>query len=129
MSIVENIKDVAKLVQQLDNVELLSKIISLQTEVYSLVQENLNLKDEISLLEKNAVLSEELIYKDNAYWKNNDGPFCSNCWDNEKKLIRIHSTDKIRGHCPNCKTNVIFDIIKFENEKHEFQNDISYLGH
>jgi len=35
----------------------------------------------------------ELEFRENAYWKGEDGPFCPNCWDGEKKLMRLTGDD------------------------------------
>ncbi len=57
------------------------------------------------------VLLSDVIVKDGVYWKQNgDGPFCTACYDNNKKLFRL---SKLSGHftvfgkweCPVCKFN------------------------
>ncbi|HBA38453.1 MAG: hypothetical protein A2W73_07420 [Deltaproteobacteria bacterium RIFCSPLOWO2_12_55_13] len=50
MSIIDDVKSVAQLIQQIDNVELYRKILDLQGEVMGLVQENSELRKEISYL-------------------------------------------------------------------------------
>jgi predicted nucleotide-binding protein len=49
---------------------------------------------------------DEFEYKNNAYWRksNNDGPFCTRCWDKNKDKIRMKNDDNVFYTCPECKT-------------------------
>lgn len=94
MSLYEGIKDVASIVQKADNIELYKKILDLQKEVLDIIEENKILKEKIMQLEKNDYLQKNLILKNECYYLNKDngeldGPYCTTCWDKDKKLIRM----------------------------------------
>ena len=50
MSLIENVKDAAKLVQQLGNIELHEKFIALQSDAMAMADENWTLKERIRSL-------------------------------------------------------------------------------
>jgi len=112
MSIVDNIRDVVKLVQKIDNVELLHKILTLQTEVTDLT-EQLKQKDEIIAQLKDALdLKGKLVCKDSAYYiadesgKITDGPFCTKCFDVDHLKCRLIADNKEpQVICPKCKVS------------------------
>jgi hypothetical protein len=70
MGIIENVKEAVGLVQKIDNIDLYRKILDLQAEVMALVQENTELKQK-------ARIAQDLVFRDNSYWRNSEGPFCS----------------------------------------------------
>ncbi|MDD4594715.1 MAG: hypothetical protein PHY33_06360 [Methanobacteriaceae archaeon] len=109
MSLYEGIKDVASIVQKADNIELYEKLLDLQRDALDILDENKSLKERIRELENNLNIEEKLLFKDNAYYleqkdKEPDGPFCSVCWDRDKKLIRLHFDSGTRYDCNVCKT-------------------------
>lgn len=112
MSIIEEAKAVAKLIQQIDNVELYQKILNLQAEIMDLVEENRKLKEEIRSLEDSLKIKESLKFQHNAYWRDlsddkTEGPFCSKCWDKDKDLVRMISMPNDQySQCPDCKQPV-----------------------
>ena len=95
MGAIETVKELAFMIQKLDNVELLKQLVSLQEQVYGLAEENRALKERLATREK-------LTFKKKAYWLDNQGPFCSNCWDADQKLIRLHVRRDFRPLCPQC---------------------------
>lgn len=112
MSIIDDVKSVAKLIQQIDNVELYRKILDLQGEVMGLVQENSELKKEISSLKESLRVTESLKFERNVYWNEKpdgtkEGPFCSKCWDKEKLLVRMTTMSNPQYHrCPACNVPI-----------------------
>ena len=93
MDIIGNIKNVAKTIQQIDNIELYSKILNVQQEAMDLVDENRKLKDDVRELKDSLKVKEELIFERSCYWikgEKKDGPFCTRCWDVDKNLVRMH---------------------------------------
>lgn len=99
MGILDTVKDVVTLMQKVDNIELIRRMLELQTQVVALNEENLALKERLTT-------QEQLSFRDNFYWRGDDGPFCSSCWDDKAKLVRIHKTPGYVPVCPNCKTRV-----------------------
>lgn len=128
MSIMDNMKDVVSLVQKIDNMELYKELITLQQEIYNLFIENQDLKEKIKDLEDKQKIQDELTYKENAYWRNTDGPFCTNCWDTKKLLVRLNSVDNIKGQCPNCKSHIVFDIKKHNEKERKALDELTRIN-
>jgi hypothetical protein len=97
MGIIETVKDVAVLVQKADNIDLLKRILELQQQVYEVVNENHGLKERLAT-------RDQLTFRKNSYWRGDEGPFCSRCWDAEALLVRLHTTQGNYPHCAKCDT-------------------------
>lgn len=59
------------------------------------------------LYQKIVSKKKNLIFEAKAYWVQKkdgtkEGPFCSNCWDTKKLMVRLHVRDS-HHECPNCK--------------------------
>ncbi len=111
MSILDDVKSVGQLVQQIGNIELHEKIMDLRGEVMELLEENIELKREIESLKEKFQTKESLKFERNAYWIDGvggkDGPFCSKCWDIEKLLVRmLRMPNRRYVECPKCKVPV-----------------------
>lgn len=111
VGIIENIKSVASVLQKADNIELYRKILDLQYEAMELVQQNNDLKIQITELKDKLSTQENLTFRNNKYWKileadKQDGPFCSKCWDVERKLVRHQNHNDGYLTCPNCQMTV-----------------------
>jgi len=112
---VSKVKAIYELAKRLGNSELSLEISNLQIELADLKlsyadlkNENAELKQKIQALEKGH--EEPPIYKNGAYYsQSGDGPFCSGCYDTDKKLIRLSAVGhpqmrRIASHiCPVCK--------------------------
>ncbi|WKZ32125.1 MAG: hypothetical protein QY316_09420 [Thermodesulfobacteriota bacterium] len=94
MGILENAKDVVKLVKEIDNIELYRKILDLQSELMDVLQELGELKKENASLKELLERRESLKYENNAYWRDlngkKEGPFCATCHDTKELLVRLH---------------------------------------
>jgi hypothetical protein len=80
-------------------------------ENYRLLQELHKAQEALKAAEKeleNAVqFGGTLTYRENAYWTDKgDGPFCSGCWDSQKKATRLAKKGGI-CECPVCKHTYI----------------------
>jgi len=116
MSFVDNIKEVVKIVQQIDNTELYRKLLDVQAEILE-ITEQLKSKDEkIKELEKALQLKGKMICENSAYFivdenqNKTDGPFCTKCFDVDHIICRLINAPKHgEGHqwewvqCPKCK--------------------------
>lgn len=93
MGVVENAKEIARLIREIDNIDLYRRILDLQGELLEVVDQNRQLRERVADLEAAASLADELVYEIECYWRvrdgERDGPFCSHCWDDESKLIRL----------------------------------------
>lgn len=92
MGILDNFKDLFKVAETVNNIELYKKLGELQGAVYALEEENRNLKNELRTMKEQRQIEQELHVHDNAYWiakgSKRDGPFCMRCWDVDRKLVR-----------------------------------------
>lgn len=97
MGIIDTLKETVGLIQKVDNIELYKRMLELQTQAVSLVDENKALKEKITT-------RDELTFKKNSYWRGDDGPFCSPCWDKDNHLVRLHLAPKHSAspQCPVC---------------------------
>src|SRR5688572_8601623 len=98
MGILDTLKDAVGLMQKVDNIDLYKRMLELQTQVVSLVEENRLLKEKLGT-------REQLRFEKNAYWMKDNGPFCSNCWDTKANLVRLHvaqANSVTSPQCPAC---------------------------
>ncbi len=74
--------------------ELNREINTIEIQAGELLQENENQKKEILSLRAQLRGDNGLNLKDNVYYTpDGDGPFCPNCYNQRKKLIRIRRVD------------------------------------
>jgi hypothetical protein len=107
MEIYENLKRIAKILQEAGKIELYSQLLDVMKQCLDLQEDNRKIKAENDNLVELLKIKDELIYKQNAYWKknDNDGPFCTRCWDKHKDLIRMVNDRNIYFNCPECKNS------------------------
>jgi len=90
MGIIDNFKDLFKVADTVNNIELYKKLSELQTAVFALEEENRSLKEQLNI--KN-----NLTFEDEQYWLNKngqkEGPFCNVCWDIDSKLVRMVTSE------------------------------------
>ena len=106
MGTIDAIKDAISLANKVGNHELHRQLVELLDEVHSLRHEQRQLIDEKRELEEAAALRDSLEFRGNAYWRGDEGPFCSKCWDADSKLVRCHTRRGYRPFCPACNTPV-----------------------
>lgn len=122
MGIIDNAREVVKLVQQIDNIDLNRKILDLQGELLELVQQNREKDDTIEKLKKAMELKGEMVCEHSAYYQVDEegkkiaGPFCTNCFDNEYATRHLVQGGPPKGQtgggwgwvqCPKCKVPFI----------------------
>ena len=108
MGIIDTAKDLATLVQKLDNIELNKKILELQGQIMSVLDENYSLKGQVRDLSGRLEFQGGLEFRQNMYFRrvpdgSEDGPFCSKCWDVEKTAVRLQTLRSGAQFCPSCK--------------------------
>ena len=117
MDIWDNAKDIYTLIKRLGNQELVEKMLDLKEQISELREENIALKEKLSEREQY-----DMVFKDNMYWDNNknDGPYCSKCWDENKKAIRLQTRGS-DNYCPSCKSYALKtthnQVIKVNNTR------------
>jgi len=109
MAIFDELRSVGKVLQEAGKIEQYQqildaqqKLLEMQKRIEELESENKKLKEELGVKGK-------LVPEGNLYWLENDGkrdgPFCTRCWDDEKKTIRLHTHSVSRRlYCPKCDT-------------------------
>ena len=112
MGFYEAIKDVAKLAQKADNVELYRQLLDLSAQALDLQAENTRLKEENAELKKRKDLANKIIRHKEPYitLKNDvtDLCYCSHCWDSQQMLIQVNCHKNGAFECPHCKATGIY---------------------
>ena len=104
MDIIQSIKSVWDCAKKLEQHEPLEKLAELKDKCYDLRDEHRELKERLAAKE-----SHNFVFENNLYWDVNsdglrEGPYCSACWDNASKAIRMHKVLKSDEYtCPVCK--------------------------
>ena len=110
MDLLETIKDVLKIADQLRDVELKRKLTNVQIECVDLAQENAMLREKMLRLEETAATSQTMVFHDNVYWAQRnrapaEGPFCPKCWVDQGKAVPM--TEQTHWLCVVCNTDII----------------------
>ena len=117
MGILDNAKQVAKAVEEIHNLELYERVLNLHSDIIELVEENNRLRSEKSELEKRQEIRGKLrlvtnpghvYYLFNDSGQQEDGPFCTVCWDIDGKLVRpfSYNDEGGSGHiCEYCRSH------------------------
>jgi regulator of replication initiation timing len=114
MSLLDSINTLLEILYNVGNIKLYEKLKNIQKDALELVEENEKLKEENRELKEKLQVQGSLIFEGNLYWlikqdNKKEGPFCSKCWDENEKLIRLHS-DGVDYNCPVCKTHIDTDL-------------------
>jgi hypothetical protein len=116
MGLIENVKEVVGVLQKADNIDLYRKVLDLQKDALDLIEENRYLKNQVKQLEESLTIISNIEFKDNMYFTNintedEKGPFCTKCWDDEKKLVRLHFNGLDFYLCPVCQNSVTINNV------------------
>lgn len=106
MGLYEGIKDVAKVIQKADNIDLYRQLLDLSAQALDLQLEVAALKTENAELKKGKAIESQIErYKGQKYITlTNDSQkikYCSFCWDSDRKLIQVTGSG-IDTHCKIC---------------------------
>ncbi|HSL22953.1 MAG TPA: hypothetical protein VK886_15580 [Vicinamibacterales bacterium] len=104
MGVIDTVKDVALLVQKLDNMDLLKRMVELQEQVFELVNENREIREQNRVLSEKLMTREQMSFRKNSYWRGEEGPFCSRCFDAEGLAVRMLKQPGYLPKCPKCDT-------------------------
>ena len=116
MGLYEGIKDVAKVVQQADDIELYQRLLDLSAQALDLQAENARLKDENTQLNKKRIDEEKLVRHKQPYLTMRDDElqikYCSVCWDTSRNLVQMKEMINSATYgsstsylCHNCKNH------------------------
>lgn len=108
MAIFDELKSVASVLQEAGKIEQYQQILEAQKELLEMQKQISDLTTENKELKEKLKIQESLVFRNNAYWTEKDGktdgPYCSCCWDDDRKTIRMQPN----GHpayfgCPKCE--------------------------
>lgn len=97
MGLYEGIKDVAKVVQKADNVELYLQLLDLGSQALDLQNELIETKNQLKRLEADLQTEKRIIRHPDGLYITLEGDeihYCSTCWGLNKKLIQLTDDDR-----------------------------------
>ena len=110
----EAAKDAITAAQKADNIPLLQQLLDMQREMQDMQQQNFELKKRIAELEEEE--SHKVKYNElrSAVYEVTDegdeiGPYCTRCWEVDKKLVSVHRADTCTQeyfYCSHCKSKM-----------------------
>lgn len=108
MSVFDELKSVAGVLQEAGKIEQYRQILDALRDLLELQKKISELENVNSELRSKLEIKENLIFEKNSYWLQNgekkDGPFCSCCWDDDRKTIRMQPCgNPAYFDCPKCK--------------------------
>jgi len=93
MSLYDGIKDVAKIVQQADNIDLYRQLLDLSAQALDLQAENAKLREENEQLKKQRIDEDRITRHRQPYLTlagdDQQLKYCAVCWDSSHKLIQM----------------------------------------
>ena len=112
-AIASSVRVLTNLAKEAGKVELREKIVELVGQLNEVVADNSELRRRIEDLETRAQIKSSLQFRRFSYWtgesdSEENGPYCTKCWDVDGKLVRMlqpFSTDFGGRNCPNCASS------------------------
>ena len=112
MSAIDNVKEVAKLVRDLGNMDIYRQILNLQGEIMDLTQTNRELQTKIRDLESTLNQVGKMEFRTPFYYAEGDDiPHCPRCWEVDKKAVHYPAPFPSGAGpvyiCPQCERKII----------------------
>ena len=109
MSLYDGIKDVAKVIQKADNIDLYRQLLDLGAQALDMQSEIERLTKENRELREAQELKTKIIRHDEPFITLEGHPdsemYCSTCYAKERVLIQVKRYQNGYFCCPNCKTS------------------------
>lgn len=113
MSLYEGIKDVAKVIQKADNVDLYRQLLDLCQQALDMQAEIERLTKETKELQEAQEIKAKVIRHDEPFitleGHPNNEMYCSTCFAKEKLLIQVRDLHNGYFTCPSCSTTGVCD--------------------
>lgn len=113
MGAIDNVKELAKLVKEIGNMELYRQILDLQGEIMELTQANRDLQGNVRELEGKLSQVAKMTFRSPFYYADDDEvPYCPRCWEAKKQAIHFPPAMPTGAgpqyRCPECDFHVFF---------------------
>ena len=112
MGLYEGIKDLARLVQKLDNVDINRKLVDLSAEALDMQAKIQELTVENAELKAYNKLCDEVVYHPDPYvtkkMDEKDIRYCAACWADKKELVPLQRDGQVGRYmeCPLCRVHI-----------------------
>jgi len=108
MSLIDWSKNIFSVLREAGKIKEYEKISKLTEENSDLKNKLVEASRKVITLEKKINQKKNLVYRNNCYWDEEGGSYCSRCFDEFDMPIRIHPTYVGSNFfiCPKCKTEV-----------------------
>ena len=107
MGIYDGLKDAASILKEAGKIEQYRQILEVQEKLLEMQKQIVDLQEQNKELRQQLETKDKLVHKDNMYYlgSEQDGPYCTACWDSEHLLVRLHvHAVSNSAECPKCKT-------------------------
>jgi len=110
MAIFDELKSIGKVLQEAGKIELYTQILEIQEKLLEMQNNISELDKDNKELQEKLKNKEILIFEKNSYWINKEGgkegPYCTCCWDDINKTIRMQPDgNPAYFSCPKCENN------------------------
>jgi hypothetical protein len=107
MTLLDDVQEIADLVDKSRQVELYKKILALDVKILELNREKLKAEDRNAELERLLAFKGKLHFKAPLYYLEGDNtPYCPSCWEGEGRAIHMTvdlSSSTGRCNCQRCR--------------------------
>ena len=118
MNLYDAFKDVIRIAQKADNIELYRQLLDLSAQALDLQAENARLKEENEMLKKRKINEDRIVRHKQPYLTLSDDElnlkYCAVCFDSEQTLIQMREINQSYGlkpdlHCQKCHNHCEVD--------------------
>ncbi len=127
MGIYDGLKDAASILKEAGKIEQYRQILEVQEKLLEMQKRINDLEEQNKELRQQLETKGKLLHKNNMYYLGNeqDGPYCTACWDSEHLLIRLHThAVSNAAECPKCKTRARPGKVVISYPKSDFGDPI-----
>ena|ERR1700690_3848837 len=120
MGLYDGLRDAANVLKEANKIEQYKEILEAQKELLDMQKRISDLESENKDLKDKLETKGKLVYQNDTYVlvedDKEDGPFCSRCWDVERRLVRTHPMGNPAFHkCPECNSEVQVGLNRINN--------------
>jgi hypothetical protein len=127
MAIFDELKSIAGVLQEAGKIEQYRQILDIIKELLEIQKKNFDLETENRSLKDKLETKNSLVFERNSYWTQNgdvkDGPFCTCCWDDHRKTIRMQPCgNPAYYNCPKCENKNVEIFAERDIRRNQFNN-------